>query len=117
MSVFIDAVVAGPVVLGVPACGGECFGCAAVGVPLGVPVSRAVGALFVVVLPEPVELVLKFVDGRGGWSRGEPPFQGLVEPFDLPLGLWMPGDPFFCFTPSRGRRYSKALRPPPNLAV
>ena len=35
----------------------------------------------------------------------------------LPWVWGCPGDPFFCRTPSSGRRYSNALRPPLNRAV
>lgn len=43
--------------------------------------------MLVVVVAEAVELVLKLSGCLSARSGGEPPFQGLVEPFDLPLGL------------------------------
>ena len=75
------------------------------------------GAVLVVVVPEVVELLLEFGQGRRRWVGGQPAFEGLVEAFDLALGLWWLGEPFFWVMPSRGSRYSKALRPPPNRAV
>jgi hypothetical protein len=47
--------------------------------------------MLVVVLAERVELVLQPGWGAGGWSGGEPALQGLVESFDLALGLWVAG--------------------------
>ena len=53
----------------------------------------------------------------GGWPGSEPALQGLVEPFGLALGLGVAGEPFFWRTPSSGRTYSNALRPPVNREV
>ena len=48
-------------------------------------------AAFVVVGPECVELLLQLGDGRGGCLSGQPSLEGLVEPFDLALGLRVVG--------------------------
>lgn len=48
-------------------------------------------ALLVVVGPQPIELVLQLENGGGSGLRGEEPFQSLVEPFGLSLGLRMTG--------------------------
>jgi hypothetical protein len=45
----------------------------------------------VVVVAEAVELGLELVERRGGWLFGEPPFEGLVEAFDLAAGLGVVG--------------------------
>jgi hypothetical protein len=46
---------------------------------------------FVVVdVAELPELVVELVQG-GVWLPGHPFLQGLVEPFDLVLGLWVAG--------------------------
>jgi hypothetical protein len=42
---------------------------------------------------EAVELFLQLADGCGWWPGAQPALQGLVEPFDLALGLWMPRVP------------------------
>jgi hypothetical protein len=103
----IEPVVAQPVVaLGVPV--SRC-GCGAV--------QRAVRAVLVVMLAELVELALQLGDAGGRWSGLEPALQGLVEAFGLAPCLGCPGDPFLWRTPSSGRTYSKALRPPVNRDV
>ena len=63
----------------------------AVGVAWRGPGERAVGALLVVVLAERVELALEFGDGAGRWPGAKPAFLGLVEAFDLALGLGVAG--------------------------
>ena len=96
LAVGVEAVVAQPVVAGgVPVGGREGFGGRAVGLSGVLAVKRAVGAMVVVVFAEPVELALQVGAGRGRRVGGEPALQGLVEAFDLALGLRCPGDPFF----------------------
>ena len=51
----------------------------------------AVWALCVVDGAEGVELVLEFGQGGGSGSWGQPAFEGLVESFDLALGLGVVG--------------------------
>ena len=77
--------------LWVPSGGRECFRGGPVGGSWGAAVAGAVGSVFVVVLLEPVELVLQLGECLRGRLRGEEPFQGLVEPFDFPLGLRVAG--------------------------
>lgn len=62
-----------------------------IGLGRGAVFERAVRALFVVVVAEAVELDLQFVESARGGLGGEPAFQGLVEAFDLALGLQVPG--------------------------
>ena len=112
-AVVSEAVVAG----GVPVGGREGFGGGAVGVAWSSSLQRAVGALLVVVRTERVELVLELSQGACEWSGAEPALEGLVEALGLALRLGWPGDPFFWWIPSNGRRYSKALRPPVNRDV
>lgn len=57
----------------------------------GGSVQRSVGALLVVVLAEQVELVLQGGEVGCCGAGGEPALQGLVEPFDLALGLRVSG--------------------------
>jgi len=57
----------------------------------GRAVQGAVGSALVVEVEEPVELGLKLGDGPGLGLAGEPAFEGLVEPFDLPARLGMRG--------------------------
>lgn len=49
------------------------------------------GPVLVVVLAEVVELLLQAGEGGCGRLRGEPAFLGLVESFDLALGLGVKG--------------------------
>lgn len=67
-------------------CGGG-FRAVSLGVARGCPVVAAVGAVFVVVVAESIQLVLEFLNRGGCGSGSEPAFQGLVEAFDLALGL------------------------------
>ena len=84
---FADVVVAQPVVAGRGA-GGPGLRPGAVGLARGLPLHCAVRAVLVVVPAEDVELRLeKAGQGGGGRLCGEPAFLGLVEPFDLALGL------------------------------
>ena len=55
------------------------------------PVDGPVWSLLVVVVPESVELGLQFGEGGGAGCFGEPAFEGLVEAFDLALGLGVAG--------------------------
>ena len=84
---LVEPVVAQPVVLLGEWPGGERFRGLAVGVARGVSVERAVWAMFVVMLTEQVELMLQASEVWCWWSGGEPALQGLVEAFDLALGL------------------------------
>ena len=115
----VEPVVAQAVVpLGRGRCCGSGFRGGAVGLAWGSAVERSVGALFVVVLAERVELLLQLGDGAGAvvglvsqrcrvwWNRSV-----------LPWVCGCPGDPFFCRTPRIGRTYSNALRPPVNRLV
>ena len=52
---------------------------------------RPVGPVLVVDALEAVELGLQLGEGGGGGLSGEPALQGLVEAFDLALGLRMAG--------------------------
>lgn len=51
----------------------------------------SVHPVVVVELLERVELVLEVGEGVGGRLGAEPAFEGLVESFDLALGLWVAG--------------------------
>jgi hypothetical protein len=77
----------------------------------------AVGAAFVVVLTELIELLLEFGDRSCRWPGREPALQRLVETFGLALGLGVSWGPIFCRMPSSGRTYSNALRPPVKREV
>jgi hypothetical protein len=114
----VEPVVAEAVMPGrVSVAGWRGFWGGAVGLARRATVERSVGAPFVVVLAELPQLSLKLGDGPCGWSGREPALQGLVEPLGLALGLGWPGAPFFWRTPSSGRTYSNALRPPVNRLV
>lgn len=85
----VDVVVAQPVVPGRLVLVDWWMGFRAGGVGLGRggAVEGPVGSLFVVDRAESVELGLEFVQGGRCWLAGEPAFLGLVESFDLALGL------------------------------
>jgi len=88
LPVGADVVVAEPVVAGVgDAARGGGFRGRGVGVRGCSVVEGAVRAAVVVVLAERVELGLELSGRPRSGSGGEPAFQGLVEAFDLPLGL------------------------------
>ena len=93
LAAVADVVVADPVVAGCSWAGRERFRGGLIGVGRGCPVVGAVGAVLVVVVPEPVESGLQIGQGAGGRLLSEPAFQGLVEAFDLALGLRVPGVP------------------------
>ena len=86
----VDVVVAQPVVA-VRGGGGPGFGPGPVGLARGGALHCPAGAVLVVVLAEGVELGLEAGQGGGGRLRGQPAFLGLVEPFDLALGLGVEG--------------------------
>lgn len=88
---FVEAVVAESVVAGRFGSGGFGFREGAVGLSWCGPVAGSVGALFVVEVAELVELTLERGESCGGWLLVQPGLQGLVEPFDLPLGLGVAG--------------------------
>ena len=112
--VVAQAVVAG----GVAVARRERFRGCAVSIARGPAPERPVRAALVVVLAELVELALQLAERSRGRPRSQPALQRLVKALDLALGLGMSRrDPFFCWTPSSGSRYSNALRPPPKRAV
>src|SRR5204863_443431 len=71
--------------------GGAGFGSGGVGGGRGVSAGFAVRAVVVVELAEAVELALQVGQGRRGWLLGRPSVEGLVEAFDLALGLRVAG--------------------------
>ena len=91
-AVAVDVVGADPVVrpVGVVVGWGGFRG-GGVGVGGGVAGEGPVGPEMVVEVAEPVELGLEVGEGGGGGLCGEPAFQGLVEAFDLALGLRVVG--------------------------
>ena len=90
LAVVVGLVVAQPVVAGVAdGAGWSRFGCGGVGDRGGEPLQCPVGSKLVVDALEAVELGLQLDDGGGGGLGGEPALQGLVEAFDLALGLRM----------------------------
>ena len=84
----VDVVIAQPVVRGRGG-GGPGFGQGPVGLAGDRAVHCPAGAVLVVVLAEDVELALQVAQGGGGRLPGQPAFLGLVESFDLALGLGM----------------------------
>ena len=117
-AVGVEAVVAQAVVRWGVAGGGGGFGGGAVGVAGGAACERAVGAVFVVVLAELVELALQFGRASGlAVGRRSQRCRVWWKRSILPWVCGCPGEPFFWRTPSSGSRYSKALRPPPKRAV
>ena len=62
------------------------------------------GSLFVVNLPKMVELGLLLGERFGGRLAVQPLLQRLVEPFDLALGLRMPGMAVFLDDAQRGKQ-------------
>ena len=60
--------------------------------------------LLVVEVLEPVELGLQFGEGGGRWLLGEPLLQGLVEAFDLALGLRVAGVAVLLLDPQGGEQ-------------
>ena len=90
LAVVVGLVVAQPVVAGVAdGAGWSRFGCGGVGDRGGEPLQCPVGSKLVVDALEAVELGLQLDDGGGGGLGSEPALQGLVEAFDLALGLRM----------------------------
>src|SRR5579859_7132848 len=87
----VEPVVAQPVVRVRALAGGHGFGGGAVGVAGSSAVQGATRAALVVVASELVELALELDQGPGGGSGSEPARLGLVEPFDLALGLSVAG--------------------------
>lgn len=85
--VGVHVVVAQPVVGRGPALGWHGLGRRAVGLRRGGVVVAAVGPLLVVVVAEFVELALQLAGGAGCGLFVQPAFEGLVEAFDLALGL------------------------------
>jgi hypothetical protein len=88
----VEAVVAQPVVawrLAVARWGG--FRGGAVGLAGCSSLQSSVGAAFVVVLTELIELVLELGERSCRWPDCEPALQRLVETFGLALGLGVPG--------------------------
>src|SRR6185312_11335415 len=83
---------------------GESFRGRSVGGAGCLAVVAAVRAVLVVVVSELVKLVLKFGNRCRGWSGGEPSFQGLMEPFDLALGLWVAGRAVLLLGPEEGQQ-------------
>jgi hypothetical protein len=81
----VDVVVADPVVRLAGLSGWRGFDGGTVGVGRSGAVERTVGSDLVVDAGEGVELALQLGYGGGGWLRGQPPFQGLVEAFDAPM--------------------------------
>jgi len=65
--------------------------------------------VLVVVLSEPVELPLQFVQGGSGGLRGEEAFQGLVEAFDLALGLRVAGGTVLLFHAEQGQQVLESI--------
>lgn len=118
-SVAVDGVDADPVVGPVAGCGlwwGR-FDGGGVGVGWGAVVG-AVDALAVVDDSESLELALQASEAGGGRLGGEPALEGLVESFDLALGLGVAGVAVVLDDAEFGEsRYSKALRPPTKRAV
>jgi hypothetical protein len=91
-AVAVGSVVAQPVVAGVADGDGEGrLRCGGVGRCRGEPLQRPVGSKLVIDALEAVELGLQLLQGGGGGLSGEPALQGLVEAFDLALGLRMVG--------------------------
>src|SRR3954452_19411017 len=88
---LVDAVVPDPAVRLDVGAGGGGLGAGGVGLPGGPPVQGPVRADLVVVAAEPGELALQAGGGLGRWLRGEPLLLGLLEAFDLALGLWVVG--------------------------
>lgn len=90
LAVGVDAIGAGAP-LGVGGAGRCGFGLGSIGLFRGPSADSAVRAFGVVPGAELVEHFLQFCDG--GWLRpgGQPVFEGLVEPFDLALGLRVSG--------------------------
>ena len=108
----VDADPVRPGCLGAGGCwGGFDGGC--VGLGRGVSVGP-VGSLGVV---DGLKLALQGGEVGGRWLGGEPAFEGLVEAFDLALGLGWPGWPLRWLMPRSPSRYSKPLRPPVNREV
>ncbi|MDR6867349.1 hypothetical protein J2Y69_001950 [Microbacterium resistens] len=91
LPVVVDVVVAEPVVAGVAVVCWDGFRCRGVGLGGCSAIESAVRAALVVVLAEGVELLLQLGVRVGAGSGGEPAFQGLVEAFDLSLGLRVVG--------------------------
>jgi hypothetical protein len=92
LAVVVGSVVAQPVVAGVADGGGwSRFRCGGVGDRGGEPLQCPVGSKLVADALEAVELGLQLGDGGGRWLGCEPALQGLVEAFDLALGLRIVG--------------------------
>ena len=87
----VDVVGADPVVRIAALSGWGGFDGGGIGLGWGGAVQCPVGSDLVVDVGEGVELGLQLGDGGGGWLGGEPAFLGLVEAFDLALGLGMAG--------------------------
>ena len=67
------------------------------------------GSKLVVDALEAVELGLQVVQGGGGGLSGEPALQGLVETFDLALGLRMVGMAVFLGDAQVGEQVLEAV--------
>ncbi len=78
---------------GVSVAGWRGFRGGVVGLARCLTVEGSVGAAFVVVLAELVELLLELGECAGRWAGSEPALQGLVKPFGLALGLGVAGSP------------------------
>src|SRR5699024_9562908 len=89
-AVGIDAVGAGaPLGLGVGVRGG--LGQGGVGLCWGAAADGAVWAVVVVPVLEAIKQGLQLGERGWSWAGGEPAFEGLVEAFDLALGLGVAG--------------------------
>ena len=113
----VDVVIADPVVRIAALSRWRGLDGSGVGLGWGGAAERTMRPDVVVDVGEGVQLGLQFGDGGGGWLRGQPALLGLVEAFDLALGLGMAGMAFFCVTPRLASRYSKPLRPPVKREV
>ena len=91
LAVGVDMVEPDPEVAFDRGAGGDGFGSRGVGLRGGGPAEGPVWSAGVVGLGELVELGLETDKAGGGGLSGEPPFQSLVEAFDLALGLRVVG--------------------------
>jgi hypothetical protein len=109
LSEAVDVVVTDPVVRPAVLSSWGGFDGGGIGLGRGGDVERTVGPGLVVDAGEGVQLGLQLGESGGGGLRGEPALQGLVEAFDLALGLGMAGMAIFLGDAETGEQVLEAV--------